>query len=53
LQSDQTKPGAVWRVRLWAAKLRHPNDQADIGEVFVSAENGKVVHTDLHINRVD
>jgi hypothetical protein len=53
LESDQNVTGAVWRVRLWAAKLRHPNDMADIGEVFVSAETGKVVHTDLHINRVD
>src|SRR5437762_974282 len=31
----------VWRVRLWAAKLRHPDDNADIGEVFVSSESGK------------
>jgi len=43
----------VWRVRLWAAKLRHPDDNADIGEVFVSSESGKVVKSDLHINRVD
>ena len=43
----------VWRVRLWAAKLRHPDEDADIGEVFISPENGKVVKNDLHINRVD
>lgn len=43
----------VWKVRLWAAKLRNPTKDADIGEVFVAAEDGKVVHSDLHINRVD
>jgi hypothetical protein len=25
----------------------------DIGQIFVNAEDGKVVHRDLHINRVD
>jgi hypothetical protein len=43
----------VWKVRLWAAKLRNPSKDADIGEVFVSAETGKVVRNDLHIDRVD
>ena len=43
----------TWRVRLWAAKLRHPDSNADIGDVFVSAEDGKVTKTDLHIDRVD
>jgi len=43
----------VWKVRLWAAKLRHPDDTADIGTVFISAEDGKVLKNDLHINRVD
>ncbi len=44
---------AVWKIKLWAAKLRNPNRSADIGEVWVSASDGKVVKTDLHINRVD
>ncbi len=43
----------TWRVRLWAAKLQNPNRHVDIGEVFVSAEDGKVTKLDLHINRVD
>jgi hypothetical protein len=43
----------IWKVRLWAAKLRNPSKDADIGEVFVSAETGKVVKNDLKINRVD
>jgi hypothetical protein len=44
---------AVWRVRLWAAKLRSPAHDADLGEVWLSALDGKVAKTDLHINRVD
>jgi len=43
----------VWKVRLWAAKLRNPTKDADIGEVFVAAEDGKVVKNDIHIDRVD
>jgi len=43
----------VWRVKLWAAKLSQPNKTVDIGEVHISAEDGKTVKTDLHINRID
>jgi len=43
----------TWRVRLWAQKLRHPNDDADVGEVFINAQDGKVSKSDLHIDRVD
>ncbi|MSU58323.1 MAG: hypothetical protein EXS35_09105 [Pedosphaera sp.] len=45
--------GPVWKVTLWAAKLKHPTDNADIGSVFVAADSGKVLRTDLHINSVD
>jgi len=53
LKTDLSVTGPIWRVRLWAAKLKNPNDNADIGEVYISAEDGKVVKTDLHIDRVD
>jgi hypothetical protein len=50
----QGGPGqGVWKVRLFAAKLRNPQRDADIGEVWISAGDGKVVKNDLHINRVD
>ena len=44
---------AVWKVRLWAVKLRKPDATADIGDIFISAESGEVVKSDLHINKVD
>jgi hypothetical protein len=43
----------VWKVRLWASKLRNPNRDADIGEVWISALDGRVIKNDLKINRVD
>ena len=43
----------VWKVKLWAAKVREPSRDADIGEVWISADEGKVVKNDLHINSVD
>ena len=43
----------VWKVRLWAVKLRRPDTTVDIGDVYVSPETGKVIKNDLHINRVD
>jgi hypothetical protein len=50
----QSGPGeGVWKVRLWAAKLRNPNRDANIGEVWISATDAKVVKNDLHINKVD
>ncbi len=45
--------GPVWKVKLWAAKLKHPNEDADIGVVVLSAADGSIVKTDLHPNSVD
>jgi hypothetical protein len=43
----------VWRVELWAEKLNNPKRQVNIGEVILSAEDGKVLEADLKISRVD
>jgi hypothetical protein len=43
----------VWKVRLWAAKVRKPSDTAEIGELRISAEDGKIIKNDLKIHRVD
>jgi len=43
----------VWKVKLWAAKIRRPSDTVNIGEVHISAEDGKVVKNDLKPGRVD
>jgi hypothetical protein len=43
----------VWKVRFWAARLSNPNKMADVGEVMISAETGKVVRNELKPDRVD
>ncbi|HET7623708.1 MAG TPA: hypothetical protein VFM25_00465 [Verrucomicrobiae bacterium] len=53
MKVDLSVTGPIWRVRLWAAKLDNPNRDVDVGEVYISAETGKVVKSDLHIDRVD
>jgi hypothetical protein len=49
--ADDSTP--VWKVRLWAAKLKNPNDNADIGEVIISADDGRVLKSDLKPEHVD
>lgn len=51
LQRDDEGP--VWKVRLWAAKISNPTKDVNVGDVFVSTADGKVIRTDLHIDRVD
>ena len=43
----------VWKVRLWAAKIRKPSDTVNIGEIQIAAEDGKVVKSDLKPGRAD
>ncbi len=45
--------GPQWQVKLWAAKLKNPNDDADIGVVIISCADGSIISTDLHPNSVD
>ena len=53
LELEKRDGAPTWIVRLYAAKLSNPNKDVDIGEVFLSAEDGKIFTIDLHINRVD
>jgi hypothetical protein len=43
----------TWKVRIWAARLQKPDKMADVGDVFISAEDGKVLRSNLKISRVD
>jgi hypothetical protein len=45
--------GPVWKVTLWAAIFKTPTANADIGSVWIAADSGKVLRTDLHINSLD
>ena len=49
LENDGLKP--TWKVRLWAAKLSQPDTTVNLGDIFISAETGEVVKSDLNINK--
>jgi hypothetical protein len=44
--------GVIWKVRLWAEKPDHPGDTADIGDIYISADDGKVTERDVHLERL-
>lgn len=49
----QNKDGVpTWKIRLWAEKPDHPGDEADIGDIYISADDGKVTRRDLHLERL-
>jgi hypothetical protein len=50
---QNSEDGPRWKVRLWAEKFRHPGDTTEIGQIFLSALDGKVYERDLHLNRLD
>jgi hypothetical protein len=43
----------VWKVQLWAEKAHEPSKTVDIGKLVISAEEGKIIERDLHIERID
>ncbi len=45
--------GLTWKVRLWAAKLGKPDVIMEIGDLYLSPEDGKVLRADLHIERLN
>jgi hypothetical protein len=53
LKLDHGDLGPQWRVKLWAAKLKNPTDDADIGVVILSASDGSIIKADLHPNSVE
>jgi len=53
MKLERSDEGPVWKIRLWAAKLRNPNDDANLGEVWVLADDGRVMKRDLHPDHVD
>jgi hypothetical protein len=45
--------GPQWKVKLWAAKLNKPGDQAEVGSVYISAADGSVLRNDLHPGNIN
>jgi hypothetical protein len=53
MKLERSDDGPVWKIKLWAAKLRNQYDDVHVGDVFVLAEDGKVVRSDLHPDRIN
>jgi hypothetical protein len=51
LEEENAQP--VWKVRLWAAKVKSPKKDADIGEIHIDAETGKVLKTDVSLKKLE
>jgi hypothetical protein len=43
----------IWRVELWGPKANDSADDVSLGTVTISAEDGKVMKTDLKANKAD
>jgi hypothetical protein len=44
--------GPTWKIRLWAEKTEHPDKEAEIGDIYISADDGKVIRRDLHLEHL-
>jgi hypothetical protein len=49
---ENSSNGPVWHIRLWAQKVNN-RDTADIGKITLTADDGKVIETDIHLDRLD
>lgn len=45
--------GPVWKVKFFAAKVSNKNATADVGDIYIAADTGKVVKDDFHINSAE
>lgn len=53
LRLESSADGPVWKVRLWAAKLKKPEEDASLGEVIISADTRKVIQANLDVRNVE
>ena len=49
LENDDNGP--TWKITIWVTKLSDTTKLVDIGKIQVSAESGKILKNDLHLNR--
>jgi|SRR5881409_3681670 len=52
-RSGRDDASPVWKVRVWAAKVHKATETVDIGDIYLSAVDGKIVKNDLKIHRAD
>jgi hypothetical protein len=50
---ENSNTGPVWTLKLWAQKLDKANETANIGKIVLTADDGKVIESDIHLDRLD
>jgi hypothetical protein len=50
---ENTDTGPVWKLKLWAQKLVREDHLANIGTIVITADDAKVIDTDIHLDRLD
>jgi hypothetical protein len=50
---EKVEEEPAWKIRFWAQKISNPNKFVDVGDVWVSTAEGKVVKSDLHPERAN
>lgn len=53
LQLQYKEEAPVWKVTLWASKVRKPESTVKIGEILVNAIDGQVALIDIKLKRLD
>lgn len=48
---ENSSTGPVWRIKLWGEKM-NGRDVTDIGRFTITADDGKVIETDIHLDRL-
>ncbi len=43
----------VWRIKLWARRIRNPSESAEVGEIWISSDDGKVIRSTLNPRRAE
>lgn len=50
---ENSDSGPVWNLKLWAQKLDNAKETANLGKIILTADDGKVIETDIHLGRLD
>jgi len=53
LRLEHGDTGPQWFIKLWAAKIKNPNESADIGSIILSSDDGSSVKIDISLSRID
>jgi hypothetical protein len=50
---ERTTDGSIWKIRFWTPRNDQPGETVDIGELYISTQNGEVIKDDLWVRRAN